>query len=124
MSDHEPVGVKVTNFEEMVFRTEEKEPEHFSFTTITLVAGQAAATLLALDPLRKDASILSIDAPIVLCDSAAQAMSAGNQVSGFTAPDGAYVPQGTSVGLTGTGQVWAACQVNTRVSVIVNRRGA
>lgn len=125
MSDHEPVGVKVTNFEDMVFKTEELEPEHFSFTTVTLTPGQSMAqTILALDPNRKSASVLPVDAPIVLCDSPGQAVSAGNQASGFTAPDGAYVPQGTSVALSGTGQCWAACQVATRVSVIINRRGS
>jgi hypothetical protein len=122
MSDHEPVGVKVTNFEDMVFRTEEHEPEHFSFTTVTLIPGQSAQQLLAHDPLRKDASILPIDAPIVLCDSPAQAMSVANQAAGIPAPDGAYVPQGTSVGLSGTGQVFGACSVATRVSIVINRR--
>jgi hypothetical protein len=122
MSDHEPVGVKVTNFEEMVFRTEEKEPEHFAFTTVTLIPGQASQQLLAHDPLRKDASILPIDAPIVLCDSPAQSNSAANQAAGIPAPDGAYVPQGTPVGLSGTGQVLGACSVATRVSIVINRR--
>jgi hypothetical protein len=125
MSDHEPVGVKVTNFEDMIFRTEEHEPEHFAFTTVTLLPGQSfAQTILALDPNRKSASILPIDAPIVLCDSPGQAVSAGNQVSGFPAPDGAYLPQGTPASLSGTGQCWAACQTATRVSVIINRRAS
>lgn len=120
------VAVHVDNFSDMVFRTEETEPEHFSFSTITLNPGQNPLDnqILANDPMRKAASIVPIDAPIVLCDSAAQAASPGNQVSGFTAPDGAYIPQGMSVGLTGTGPAWAACQTATRVSLILNRRSA
>ena len=120
------VAVHVDNFHEMIFSTEEHEPEHFSFSTITLNPGQnpSDSMLLALDPLRKDASVLPIDAPIVLCDSPGQASSAGNQLSGFPAPDGAYIPVGTSVSLKGTGAAWGACQVATRVTVIINRRGA
>ena len=120
------VAVHVDNFSEMVFRTEETEPEHFSFSTITLNPGQNPLDnqILANDPLRKAASILPVDAPIVLCDSPAQAASPSNQVSGFTAPDGAYTPQGTSVSVTGTGPAWAACQSPTRVAVIISRRSA
>jgi hypothetical protein len=120
------VGVHVDNFEDMVFRTEETEPEHFSFSTITLVPGQNPLDnqVLALDPLRKAASLLPLDAPVVLCDSPAQAASPSNQVAGFPAPDGAYTPQGTSVSVTGTGPAWAACQAATRLVVIISRRSA
>lgn len=126
MNDHEPIGVRVSNFDEMIFRTEEKEPEHFSFSTIILTPGQSPLDnqILAHDPLRKSAAILPIDAAIVLCDSPGQAASPSNQAAGFAAPDGAYTPQGTSVAVTGTGPAWAACQVQTRVSLIINRRGA
>jgi len=127
MNEIDPISVRVMNFEEMVFRTEEHEPEHFSFTTVTLLPGQQnpqQSQILAADPLRKDASILPVDAPIVLCDSPAQAASTGNQLSGFPAPDGAYLPQGTSATVTGTAAVYAACQAATRVTIIANRRGA
>jgi len=129
--DVEAILVKISNPEEIAVRTEEQEPEHFVFATITLqppsalaVQGQGPQLLLAEDPLRKDASLYSVDAPIVICHSPQQASSAGNQVAGFTAPDGAYIAQGQSVSLTGTGRVYATCQVATRVSLIINRRGA
>lgn len=120
------VAVHVDNFNEMVFRTEETEPEHFSFSTITLTPGQNPLNnqILAHDPLRKAASIISNDAPIVLCDSPAQAASPANQVTGFPAPDGAYIAQGAPVAVTGTGPAWAACQAATRVTLILNRRSA
>lgn len=106
-------------------RTEEHEPEHFVFSTFTLTPGQTInSELLMLDPMRKGASILPIDAPIVLCHSAATAASIANQNAAFSDPDGAYIPQLNSVSLTGTGPVWGACQTATRVSVIINRRGA
>lgn len=118
------VSVRVENFNEMTVPTEEHEPEHFSFFTVTLQPGQNPldSVILALDPLRKDAAILPIDAPIVLCDTASKAASAGNQVANFPAPDGAYIPQGVSIAISGTAGVWGACQAATRVSVIVNRR--
>jgi hypothetical protein len=132
---YDAIHVHVDNATDFVVRTEEHEPEHFTFATFVLQPGQAGGSvgtggqagfqqLLAQDPLRKDASILPIDAPIVLCDSAMQAMQASNQVAGFPAPAGAYVPQGTSVSLEGTGPAYGACQVATRVSIIINRRGA
>lgn len=128
MNDEEPraVGVRVTNFSDMVFRTEETEPEHFSFSTVTLTPGQNPLDnqILAHDPMRKAASIVSNDAPIILCNSPAQAASPANQVSGFPAPDGAYIAQGAAVAVTGTGAAWAACQAPTRVTLILNRRSA
>ena len=119
------VRVHIENPEELhTVKTEEREPEHFVFSTFTLIPGQTInSELLMLDPLRKAASILPIDAPIVLCHSAATVASIANQTAGFASPDGAYVPQGTSVALTGTGPAWGACQAATRVSVIINRRG-
>lgn len=126
-SDERPVvPVRVSNFEEMVFRTEEHEPEHFSFSTITLVPGQSPSDnqILAHDPLRKEAYIIAVDAAIVLCDSPAQAASPGNQVTGFLAPDGAYIPQSVIITLKGTGAAWAACQTATRVTMILNRRSS
>src|SRR6266568_1051820 len=55
---------------------EEREPEDFSVGTIIigpLAAGEGPRQILALDPLRKDALIISNDQPIVLCHTAAQA---------------------------------------------------
>lgn len=124
----EAVPVHVMN--DITIQTKEQEPEHFVFATITVqppgplaVQGQGPQELLGLDPMRKSAAILAIDAPIVVCHSPAQAGSAGNQVSGFIAPDGAYIPALVPVSITGTAAVYVTCQTATRVSVISNRRG-
>lgn len=119
------VRVHVENPEELrTVRTEEREPEHFVFSTFTLLPGQTVnSELLMLDPMRKSASILPIDAPVVLCHSVAQVASIANQNAAYTDPDGAYLPQGTPASLTGTGPVWGSVQAPTRVSVIINRRG-
>jgi hypothetical protein len=119
------VRVHVENASELhTVRTEEREPEHFVFSTFTLIPGQTInSEVLMLDPMRKGASLLAIDAAIVLCHSATQAASAANQVAGLPDPDGAYVPQGVSVALSGTGPAWFAGPTATRVSLIINRRG-
>jgi hypothetical protein len=87
-----------------------------------LAPGEGPRQILALDPLRKDALIISNDAPIVLCHTAAQALSPRNSASGLPVPDGFYAGIGVGVELTGTGPLWAAAPVNTRVSVAINRR--
>jgi hypothetical protein len=133
--DDSAVGVHITNFEDLIFRTEETEPEHFSFQTIILEPGQSggqvgtggqgsAQLLLALDPLRKDASIVSIDSAIALCDSPAQAGRPWNTVNGLLVPDGAYTPAGVPIALAGTGAVYGSTQAITRVCVIINRRAS
>jgi len=122
--DYEAARVYLDNPEDLIFRTEETEPEHFAFQTITLQPGQTPGpqTILALDPLRKDAALISVDAPFVLCDSAMQAINNSNYVTGFPSPAGAYIAQGQPVSLSGTAQVWGACQAATRIVVILNRR--
>lgn len=119
------IPVHVENINDLrIVKTEEVEPEHFVFSTVVVAPGQAGIQeLLKLDPKRKDASLLPIDAPIVICHTYGQTMSASNQVAGFTAPDGAYVPQGTSMTLSGTAAVYVTCQAQTRVTLIINRRG-
>lgn len=133
------VHVTVDNTDDfaMITRTEEKEPEHFDCTTFVLQAvtgintGGAGsrtdiAQILTLDLERKDAAILAVDAPIVVCATYQQAARVSNQAAGVPAPDGTYLPQGGNIGTSGTGPLWA---VNTtpatpcRVSVIANRRG-
>jgi hypothetical protein len=132
--DDAAVGVHITNFEDLVFRTEETEPEHFSFQTLLLEPGQSGGQvgsggqpgqqqILALDPLRKDASIVPLDFPIALCSSAQQASRPWTTFGGLLVPDGALVQAGQSVSLEGTGGAWASCQSATRVVVIINRRG-
>jgi len=105
--------------------TEEKGPEDFALGTIIigpLAADEGPRQILALDPLRKDALIISNDQPIVLCHTAAQALSPRNQTVGLPNPDGFYCGIGVGVELTGSGPLWAAGPVNTRVSIAVNRR--
>lgn len=131
MISEDVVRVHVENADDLrVQKTEEHEPEHFAFTT--RVIGNAAGydlytQLLAEDPRRKDFSILTVDAPIVLCHSAAQANAASNIVATTAQPpQGAYIPAGTSFTFTGTGAVWIAATsaTPTRVSVAANRRGS
>jgi hypothetical protein len=104
---------------------EEKEPEDFSVGTIIigpLSPGEGPRQILALDPLRKDALIISNDQAAVLCHTASQALSPRNQATGLPNPDGFYCGVGVGVELTGTGPLWAAAPVNTRISIAVNRR--
>lgn len=117
-------------------RVEEVEPEHFTCATFTISQGaagqvtssqeQGMAQILAHDPQRKDASILSIDSPIIVCHSSQQASNANNLTPLSPAPEGAYLPAGASLSVTGTGPLWIVATVATvsRVSVVMNRRGS
>jgi hypothetical protein len=128
------IVVHLSNPEDIAVRTvQEHEPEHFSFQTLIILPGQSGGqagtggqagqqTLLANDPLRKDAAICPQDAPIAICDSAQQASRPWNTVSGLLVPDGGFVAAGQSIALEGTAQVWVSCQTPTRVTVLVNRR--
>lgn len=110
-----------------VVRTEEKEPEHFVFSTVVVAYGVTGYNnfeqVLAEDPLRKDFSILAVDTAIVLC-SKAQVNDKANQVAGVPFPQGAYLPQGSSFTGTGTAQLFAVATsaIPCRISVFVNRR--
>jgi hypothetical protein len=112
-----------------VQRTQEHEPEHFVFSTYVigynLPGYNNAEQILPEDPLRKDWSILPVDAPIVLCNKS-QLTNAANQVAGVPFPQGGYVPQGTSITGTGTAQIFAVATTSApcRVSTFVNRRSA
>jgi len=111
-----------------VQRTEEHEPEHFVFSTVAVAFGTTGydnfEQVLALDPLRKDASILAVDNPVVVCHSHQQLTDPANQVSGVPFPQGAYLPAGSSLTVTGTGPCWVVATVAaaSRVSVFINRR--
>lgn len=131
MSDegYEPVRVRVENFHEMENpgNVEEVEPEHFVFSTVAVSTGVGYNTfeqVLALDPLRKDASILAVDQAVVVCHSHQQLTDPANQVAGVPYPQGAYLPAGSSLTVTGTGPAWVVATVNaaTRVSIFINRR--
>jgi hypothetical protein len=122
------VRVHLENPEEIsVQKTEEKEPEHFTFYTVVVAAGVTGYNLseqvLPEDPLRKDWSILACDAPVVLCNKA-QVNDKANQVTGVPYPQGGYLPQNASVSSTGTAQLFvvATSATPSRVSVFVNRR--
>jgi hypothetical protein len=106
---------------------EEFEPEHFSLSTVvvsTAAPYNKIEKVLALDPLRKDFSIVSLDGTIVLCHSLAQANSAANQVANVPFPEGAVLGQNAALTGTGTGQMWAVATGATpcRVGIFINRR--
>jgi hypothetical protein len=128
MMDADAVKVHVTNPEDFqIQRTEEHEPEHFNFYTVVVASGVTGYNLfeqvLPEDPLRKDWSILSVDAAVVLA-SKQQVNDKANQVTGIPYPQGALVPQNASVSGTGTAQLFVVATGATpsRVSVFVNRR--
>ena len=108
-------------------RTEEKEPEHFVFSTVVVGFGISGYNnyeqVLAEDPLRKDFSILSLDNPVVICNKA-QVNDKANQVAGVPFPQGALLPAGSSFTGTGTAQIFVVATTGSpsRVSVFVNRR--
>lgn len=116
-----PDDIKVTH-------TEEREPEHFIFQTFSVAFNVAGydnfEQILALDPLRKEASILAVDQAIVLCHSQNQLTDPANQVTNVPHPQGGYLPANAAVTIQGTGRVWAVATsaTPTRITVIVNRR--
>lgn len=136
---HDPgiLPVHVMNAEEIskATKTEEVEPEHFTCATFTVQQGttgqvtssqeQGIAQILAHDPQRKDASILTIDNPIIICHSPQQANNANNQTALTPFPEGALLPAGSSLSVSGTGPLWIVATVASvsRVSVVMNRRG-
>jgi hypothetical protein len=126
---YEPIRVRLMNPEDIaVTRTEEKEPEHFQLYTVVVANATGYdlfAQVLPEDPLRKDWSILAVDAPVVVCNKA-QVNDKANQVSGVPFPQGGYLPQGGAITGTGTAQAFvvATSATPTRVSVFVNRRGS
>lgn len=130
MSDYDVIHVHIDNPEDLqAARTQEVEPEYFSFQTFVIFTGGTGnpnmiQQILTDDPYRKDWSISAIDQPLVLCDSFAQANSARNQDANVPFPEGAYIPQGGSFTFTGTGKAWIVAVNSTpnRVAVAINRR--
>lgn len=125
------IPVHLTNPEDISIRkTEEHEPEHFSFSTVVVASNTSGYNnyeqVVALDPLRKDWSITAIDNPVVLCHSHSQITDPANQVAGVPFPQGAILPAGQSFTFTGTGPAWVVATVTaaSRVSIAVNRRNA
>lgn len=130
MRDEDAIKVHITNPGDIsIVRTEEKEPQHFVFSTAEVAYGVAGydnyTQILAEDPLRKDATILSVDNPVVICHSSAQANDPANQVSGVPHPVGALLPANASLTISGTGRAWVAATSASpsRVSIAINRRG-
>lgn len=113
-----------------VQKTEEKEPEHFTFGTRVVANAtgyDSSCQLLAEDPLRKDWSVTTLDQPIILCHSPTSAANAANQINTVAIPPmGAIIAAGAAFSFTGTGGVWIAATsaTPTRVSFAVNRRGS
>lgn len=134
--DENTVHVHVENFDDFkVTRTEEVEPEHFDCRTFTVngtIATQVQqgdspkiVKILELNPLRKDAAILSLDATVVICHSYAQATSPRNQDASLPTPDGVPLAAGSNLSVSGTGPLWAVATVAgvARIAVIANVRG-
>jgi hypothetical protein len=85
------------------------------------------AQILDLDPLRKDAIIVVNDNPVVICHTYRQTQDPANQVAGVPFPNGGYLPVGNGPSISGTGPLWVVATTvatNTRVTVLINRRGA
>lgn len=130
-TDGEPIlSVHVENPEDLrVLKTEEVEPEHFVFQTIVVGTGAGLdlyRPALALDPDRKEAYIFSVDSPVVICHSQAQANAVSNQVALVPFPEGFYLGAGQGLPIKGTGRVWIAATAPTasRVSIAINRRSS
>jgi hypothetical protein len=122
--------VHVNNIKELadaVQKVEEISPDHVNLTTFVMVASAgssiAITELLQEDLMRKDALIISSDAPVILCHSNADANNASNMVAGTPNPVGFYLAQGIGVALSGTSKVWAVGPTGSRISVAVTRRG-
>src|SRR5260370_14970267 len=83
-----------------VSKVEEHEPEHMVCSTVVVAFGVPGYNnfeqVLAEDPLRKDWSLLAVDAPVVVCNKS-QVNDKANQVAGVPFPQGAYVPQGGAI---------------------------
>jgi hypothetical protein len=125
------IPVHLMNPEDInVQKTQEHEPEHFVFSTVIVAFNTVGYNnfeqVLALDPLRKDASILAVDQAVVVCHSHQQMTDPANQVAGVPFPQGAYLPAGSSLTVTGTGPCWVVATVAaaSRVALFVNRRAA
>lgn len=126
--DADAFKVHITNVDELTAQPSlEIVPEHFSCVTFVVQQGgvNPRQRVLETDPTRKSASILAVDAPVVLCHTLTQAMQPANQVAAVPNPDGGYLPAGTSASVDGTGPLWvvATTAVASRVTVIINRRG-
>ena len=111
-------------------QTEEKEPEHFVFSTVVVAYNTTGYNnfeqVAAQDPLRKEFTITAVDNPVVLCHSHQQLTDPANQVLGVPYPQGALLVAGQSFDLTGTGPAWVVATVGaaSRVSIAVNRRNS
>lgn len=133
--NYDTVHVHVDNHEDFkITRTEEHEPEHFECRTYTVNGtitaqvqqnAQKYVRILELNPLRKEAAILSLDATVVICHSEAQANSVANQIAGLPDPDGVPLGVNQNLSVSGSGPLWAVATVAgvARIAVIANVRG-
>jgi hypothetical protein len=129
MTDVAAIPVHVVNPEDFAAgNVEEHEPEHFQFYTVVVAFNTTGYNnieqILPEDPLRKDWSIVSLDAAVVVCNKA-QAFDKANQVTNVPFPQGAVLGAGMAVTGTGTAQAFVVATGSTpsRVGVFVNRRG-
>jgi hypothetical protein len=128
--DTDAIPVHIVNPEDFAAgNVEEHEPEHMQFYTVVVAYNTTGYNnyeqVLPEDPLRKDWSIVSMDAAVVICNKA-QVSDKANQVANVPFPQGAVLPANTAVTGTGTAQVFVVATGSTpsRVGVFVNRRGS
>lgn len=98
------------------------------WSTRVIPAG-GAVRILPTDPMRRNAIVMAIDNPIVLCQTQELAQAAANTATGTPYPTGFYLPSSgnNAVPLRARGEVWAAntsASATTRVSILVERSEA
>jgi hypothetical protein len=102
-------------------------PQHATmYTLVVKSSGDKFVELAPLDALRVRMTVVSLDNPVVICHSRAQAMNDNNQVASVPRPAG-YLLSNTQLFplvITSIQQLWVAATADSdsRVSVIVERR--
>lgn len=90
-------------------RTQAESPERFSARTIVLPASAGSQLLLGQDANRRRATIIALDAPVVLAASRMQADDPRNAVTAAGLGAGGYVlPAGVPLATEARGELWAA----------------
>jgi hypothetical protein len=126
--DYAAVRVHVTNVVDTNKSTSVDSPTFDIPYTVVVQTGTSDPTmavreLVPADLLRIQFTVISLDSPVVISRSIEEAQSQNNTVTATPYPQGALLPAGQKVQLTGNNQLWVAATVNTssRVLVIVER---
>lgn len=106
-------------------KTKNDVPQDGIYRTMVLQPGQARQ-LMPQDPNRARAVILSVDNPVILCETAALAGSPNNVPggSGIAFPDGFYLSADSQITTYNKGLIWAvntSPSATSRVSVLTER---